>query len=26
VVRFLVADGSSYITGQLWAVNGGMEM
>jgi 3-oxoacyl-[acyl-carrier protein] reductase len=26
VVRFLVSDASSYITGQLWAVNGGMEM
>jgi acetoacetyl-CoA reductase/3-oxoacyl-[acyl-carrier protein] reductase len=26
VVDFLVADGSSYITGQMWAVNGGMEM
>jgi acetoacetyl-CoA reductase/3-oxoacyl-[acyl-carrier protein] reductase len=26
VVDFLAADGSSYITGQVWAVNGGMEM
>jgi 3-oxoacyl-[acyl-carrier protein] reductase len=26
VVRFLVSDASSYITGQAWAVNGGMEM
>jgi acetoacetyl-CoA reductase/3-oxoacyl-[acyl-carrier protein] reductase len=26
VVRFLSEDGSSYITGQVWAVNGGMEM
>jgi NAD(P)-dependent dehydrogenase (short-subunit alcohol dehydrogenase family) len=26
VVRFLVADAASYITGQVWAVNGGMEM
>jgi acetoacetyl-CoA reductase/3-oxoacyl-[acyl-carrier protein] reductase len=26
VVRFLAADASSYITGQVWAVNGGMEM
>lgn len=26
VVRFLAADASSYITGQMWAVNGGMEM
>jgi acetoacetyl-CoA reductase/3-oxoacyl-[acyl-carrier protein] reductase len=26
VVDFLAADGSSYITGQMWAVNGGMEM
>jgi 3-oxoacyl-[acyl-carrier protein] reductase len=26
VVRFLTADASSYITGQVWAVNGGMEM
>jgi hypothetical protein len=26
VVRFLVADASSYITGQVWAVNGGQEM
>jgi acetoacetyl-CoA reductase/3-oxoacyl-[acyl-carrier protein] reductase len=26
VVRFLVADASAYITGQVWAVNGGQEM
>ena len=26
VVHFLCEDGSSYITGQVWAVNGGMEM
>ena len=26
VVHFLCADASSYITGQIWAVNGGMEM
>jgi 3-oxoacyl-[acyl-carrier protein] reductase len=26
VVRFLSEDGSAYITGQVWAVNGGMEM
>jgi NAD(P)-dependent dehydrogenase (short-subunit alcohol dehydrogenase family) len=26
VVDFLAADGSSYITGQVWAVNGGMDM
>jgi acetoacetyl-CoA reductase/3-oxoacyl-[acyl-carrier protein] reductase len=26
VVRFLAADASSYITGQIWAVNGGQEM
>jgi acetoacetyl-CoA reductase/3-oxoacyl-[acyl-carrier protein] reductase len=26
VVHFLCADASSYITGQLWAVNGGQEM
>jgi NAD(P)-dependent dehydrogenase (short-subunit alcohol dehydrogenase family) len=26
VVRFLCADASSYITGQVWDVNGGMEM
>jgi acetoacetyl-CoA reductase/3-oxoacyl-[acyl-carrier protein] reductase len=26
VVDFLAADDSCYITGQLWAVNGGMEM
>ena len=26
VVRFLASNASSYITGQIWAVNGGMEM
>ena len=26
VVRFLAEDGSGYITGQVWAVNGGMDM
>ena len=26
VVQFLCADASSYITGQVWSVNGGMEM
>lgn len=26
VVHFLAADQSSYITGQVWAVNGGMDM
>jgi len=26
VVRFLASDDSAYITGQVWAVNGGMEM
>jgi acetoacetyl-CoA reductase/3-oxoacyl-[acyl-carrier protein] reductase len=26
VVRFLCEDGSGYITGQIWGVNGGMEM
>ena len=26
VVHFLCDDASSYITGQVWAVNGGMEM
>ncbi len=26
VVHFLCADASGYITGQVWAVNGGMEM
>jgi hypothetical protein len=26
VVRFLAADASSYITGQVWAVNGGQGM
>jgi NAD(P)-dependent dehydrogenase (short-subunit alcohol dehydrogenase family) len=25
-VRFLAEDASAYITGQMWAVNGGMEM
>jgi len=25
-VHFLAADASSYITGQVWAVNGGMDM
>jgi NAD(P)-dependent dehydrogenase (short-subunit alcohol dehydrogenase family) len=25
-VHFLSADASSYITGQVWAVNGGQEM
>jgi NAD(P)-dependent dehydrogenase (short-subunit alcohol dehydrogenase family) len=25
-VHFLCADASSYITGQVWAVNGGMDM
>jgi len=25
-VNFLVADGSGYITGQIWAVNGGLDM
>jgi hypothetical protein len=26
VVCFLAADQSAYITGQIWAVNGGMDM
>jgi len=26
VVHFLAADASSYITGQVWAINGGMDM
>jgi len=26
VVAFLAADDSAYITGQVWAVNGGMDM
>lgn len=26
VVHFLCADASAYITGRLWAVNGGIEM
>jgi len=26
VVHFLCADGSSYITGQVWGINGGMDM
>jgi acetoacetyl-CoA reductase/3-oxoacyl-[acyl-carrier protein] reductase len=26
VVHFLAADASAYITGQTWAVNGGMDM
>jgi NAD(P)-dependent dehydrogenase (short-subunit alcohol dehydrogenase family) len=26
VVHFLCADASSYITGQVWAVNGGQDM
>jgi acetoacetyl-CoA reductase/3-oxoacyl-[acyl-carrier protein] reductase len=26
VVHFLAADGSGYITGQIWGVNGGLEM
>jgi NAD(P)-dependent dehydrogenase (short-subunit alcohol dehydrogenase family) len=26
VVHFLAADASSYITGQIWSVNGGMDM
>ncbi len=26
VVHFLVADQSSFITGAIWAVNGGMDM
>lgn len=26
VVAFLAADESSYITGQIWSVNGGLDM
>ncbi len=26
VVGFLAADQSAYITGQVWAVNGGLDM
>ena len=26
VVHFLAADASAYITGQVWGVNGGMDM
>ena len=26
VAHFLAADASSYITGQVWSVNGGMDM
>ena len=26
VVHFLAADGSGYITGQIWGVNGGLDM
>jgi len=26
VVRFLAADASAYITGQVWGVNGGFDM
>ncbi|HEY4887096.1 MAG TPA: SDR family oxidoreductase, partial [Candidatus Dormibacteraeota bacterium] len=26
VVRFLAQDASSYITGQIWGVNGGIDM
>ena len=26
VICFLAADASSYITGQIWAVNGGLDM
>jgi len=26
VVHFLAADASAYITGQVWGVNGGLDM
>ena len=26
VVHFLAADGAGYVTGQVWAVNGGQDM
>ena len=26
IVHFLAADASSYITGQVWGVNGGLDM
>ena len=26
VVRFLAADASGYITGQVWGINGGFDM
>ena len=26
IVHILAADASSYITGQVWSVNGGMDM
>jgi len=26
VVAFLAADDAAYITGQIWSVNGGMDM
>ncbi|MGZ4568254.1 MAG: SDR family oxidoreductase, partial [Blastococcus sp.] len=26
VVHFLAADASSYITGQVWGINGGLDM
>jgi acetoacetyl-CoA reductase/3-oxoacyl-[acyl-carrier protein] reductase len=26
VVHFIAADASSYITGQVWGVNGGLDM
>ena len=26
VVCFLAADASAYVTGQIWAVNGGLDM
>jgi hypothetical protein len=25
-VRFLVSEAAAYVTGQVWAVNGGMDM